>query len=74
LSGIDDFWGEGALRTSCGRALQIFPKTMTDNILVIDGRKLLGAASVRRAIGAVDRLLVKLWRRARHARTPQIRQ
>jgi len=30
---------EGALRTSCGCALQIFPGAMTDNILVIDRRK-----------------------------------
>ncbi|WP_342738282.1 hypothetical protein [Bradyrhizobium sp. B117] len=28
-----------ALRASCGRALQIFPGAMTDNILVIDGRE-----------------------------------
>jgi len=26
---------KGALRTSCGRALQIFPGAVTDNILVI---------------------------------------
>jgi hypothetical protein len=36
---------EGALRASCGCALQIFPDGMTDNILVIDGRKRLGAVS-----------------------------
>jgi hypothetical protein len=30
---------EGALRASRGRALQIFPEPMTDNILVIDGRR-----------------------------------
>ncbi|QOG22652.1 MULTISPECIES: hypothetical protein [Bradyrhizobium] len=32
-----------ALRASCGRALQIYPEAMTDNILVIDGRKRLCA-------------------------------
>jgi len=31
--------GEAALRPSCGRALQIFPATTTDNILVIDKRE-----------------------------------
>jgi hypothetical protein len=30
---------EGALRASCGRALQIFPCAMTDNILVIGARE-----------------------------------
>jgi hypothetical protein len=41
---------EGALRASCGCALQIFPDGMTDNILVIDGRKRL-VLSVRRTVG-----------------------
>ncbi|WP_212452305.1 hypothetical protein [Bradyrhizobium japonicum] len=30
---------KGALRTSCGRALKIFPGAMTDNILVIGARE-----------------------------------
>jgi hypothetical protein len=42
---------EGALRASRGGALQIFPEGMTDNILVIDGRKRLRAVSIRRTAG-----------------------
>jgi hypothetical protein len=35
---------EGALRASCGRALQIFPCAMTDNILVIGAHERLRAS------------------------------
>ncbi|MGY4598380.1 hypothetical protein ACVWXL_006126 [Bradyrhizobium sp. GM22.5] len=52
-----------------------FSVLMTDNILVIDGRKRLFAqfqfagTSAKRVV-----FTQKLWRRARHTRTPPIRQ
>ncbi|WP_156937034.1 hypothetical protein [Bradyrhizobium sp. WSM2254] len=45
MSGIGGSSEGGALRASCGRALQIFPEAMTDNILVIDQRKRLRVSS-----------------------------
>jgi hypothetical protein len=47
---------------------------MTDNILVIDGRRRVRTVSIRRGVGEMDRFHAKMWRRARHARTPPIRQ
>jgi hypothetical protein len=49
--------GGGRLRASCGRALQIFPEAMTDNI---DESAPLRVVSVRRAVGEAHRLHVKI--------------
>src|SRR4051794_16199317 len=51
------------LPASCGCALQIFPEAMADNILVIDRRGRLCAASVRRTVGEAHRLHAKSVRK-----------
>jgi len=64
---------EGALRASCGCALQIFPDAMTDNILVIGGREPLGAVSIRRTVGEAGGLHVKSVAAYAKRTPPQIR-
>ncbi|WFU26291.1 hypothetical protein QA649_08810 [Bradyrhizobium sp. CB1717] len=39
LCAMSMLFRSGGVRASCGRALQIFPEAMTDNILVIDVRE-----------------------------------
>jgi hypothetical protein len=48
LCGMSMLFRGGGVRASCGRALQIFPGAMTDNILVIGARVQLHAVSTRR--------------------------
>jgi hypothetical protein len=60
---------QGALRASCGGALQIFPEAMTDNILVIDGRKRVCTSQFAGLSAARTVFTSNVWRRA-----PQVRQ
>ncbi|MBR0785387.1 hypothetical protein [Bradyrhizobium iriomotense] len=60
LCAMSMLFRSGGGRASCGRALQIFPEAMRDNILVIDACEQLRAISIRQAVGAADHLHAKI--------------